>query len=84
MGGCGAGAGWVGWVGWVVCGGTTSPGTVSLAAALGRASLPSFFISETSDLKMRIERPTLRAASGSFFQPKRIASSTATMSRWLG
>ena len=69
---------------WVVCGGTTSPGTVSLAAALGRASLPSFFISETSDLKMRIERPTLRAASGSFFQPKRITSSTATMIRWLG
>ena len=81
MGGCGAGAGGVGWV---VCGGTTSPGTVSLAAALGRASLPSFSISETSDLKMRIERPTLRAASGSFFQPKRITSSTATMIRWLG
>ena len=33
---------------------------------------------------MRIERPRLRAVSGSFFQPKRITSSTATMIRWLG
>ena len=30
----------------------------------------SFFISSTSDLNTRAERPRLRAASGSFFQPK--------------
>ena len=50
-------------------GGTTSPGTVSLAAGLGLGVVPSFFISLTSDLKIRIERPTLRTMSGNFFQP---------------
>ena len=39
----------------------------------------SFFISSTSDLNTRAERPRLRAASGSFFQPKITMISTATM-----
>ena len=46
--------------------------------------MPSFFISDTSDLKMRIERPMLRAASGSFFHPKRMTTRAPTMMRWLG
>jgi len=47
-------------------------------AALG-VDWPSFFISSTSDLKMRIERPRLRATSGSFFHPKRIRTTRMRM-----
>ena len=45
----------------------------------GGVAWPSFFISSTSDLKMRIERPRLRAASGSLFQPKRITTTKMRM-----
>jgi len=51
---------------------------VSLLAALG-VVLPSFFISSTSDLKIRIDRPRLRATSGSFFHPKRISTTRMRM-----
>src|SRR5665811_1272697 len=46
--------------------------------------LPSFFISSTADLKMRIERPRLRAASGSRFQPKRTPITKTRMTMCQG
>ena len=56
---------------------TVSPLTVSPLAA----DLPSFFISSTSDLKMRIERPMERAASGSRLKPKSTTRRTSKMMR---
>src|SRR6478736_9200569 len=52
--------------------------TVVVEASDFEASF-SFFISSTSDLNTRAERPRLRAASGRRFQPKMTMRSTATM-----
>jgi hypothetical protein len=57
--------------------------TVSLLAALGLAA-SSFFISSISDLKMRIERPRLRATSGSRFQPTTATITSTTIKRLIG
>ncbi len=64
----------------VRCGSASSSSTVVLD--LSRS--PSFFISDTSDLKMRIDRPRLRAASGSRFHPKTMTITSTRMIRCQG
>ena len=63
----------------------TAAAAFAAASAVAGASLSSSFcISLTSLLKMRNERPSPRAASGSFLEPNRMMTTTATMAQCQG